>query len=225
MIHQLEQRRRPAAGQTDEQAAERRVAVIGQHIAVTGFVHQECREQPPIAVVVKLSVEYGLAVLIQNDGGWNGSVVHRAVVVNEKQTGLNERDPRHGGIRNFVGREVDLCAGRSGKKHQGEQRGGEKSPFCQHEKKPPCIWSLYIRRHTERKISEFYEIFENERREVRKPRVSGGDWGKAPAFSHSPIISSSTIFVQRSMLSAAICSYGPWKAKPPVQRFGVGRPM
>lgn len=134
MIHQLEQRRRPASGQTDEQAAERRVAVIGQHIAVTGFVHQECREQPPIAVVVKLSAEYGLAVLKQNDGGWNGSVVHRAVVVNEKQTGLNERDPRHGGIRNFVGREVDLRAGRSRKKHQGEQRGGEKTPFCQHEK-------------------------------------------------------------------------------------------
>ena len=114
MIHQLEQRRRPAAGQADEQAAERRVAMIGQHIAVAGFVHQERREQPPIAVVVKLSDEYGLAVLKQNDGGWNGSFVHRAVVVNEKQTGLNERDLRHGGIRNFVGREVDLRAGRSG---------------------------------------------------------------------------------------------------------------
>ena len=142
MIHQLEQRRRPTSGQTDEQAAERRVAVIGQHIAVTGFVHQERREQPPVAVVVKLSAEYGLAVLKQNDGGWNGSVVHRAVVVNEKQTGLNERDPRHGGIRNFVGRKVDLRAGRSGKKHQGEQRGGEKPPFCQHGK--TSLYRVYI---------------------------------------------------------------------------------
>lgn len=39
------------------------------------------------------------------------------------------------------------------------------------------------------------------------------------------VISSSTIFAQRSMLSAAMCSYLPWKAKPPVHRFGVGRPM
>ena len=44
-------------------------------------------------------------------------------------------------------------------------------------------------------------------------------------FPYSPSIKSSTIFAQRSMLSAAMCSYGPWKAKPPVQRFGVGRPM
>ena len=48
---------------------------------------------------------------------------------------------------------------------------------------------------------------------------------KGTRFPYSPSIKSSTIFAQRSMLSAAMCSYGPWKAKPPVQRFGVGRPM
>lgn len=58
-------------------------------------------------------------------------------------------------------------------------------------------------------------------------KVSGYGGGKGTQFPfpYSPSIKSSTIFAQRSMLSAAMCSYGPWKAKPPVQRFGVGRPM
>lgn len=53
----------------------------------------------------------------------------------------------------------------------------------------------------------------------------GGAPSVLPPLYRQVVISSSTIFAQRSMLSAAMCSYLPWKAKPPVHRFGVGRPM
>ena len=39
------------------------------------------------------------------------------------------------------------------------------------------------------------------------------------------IIRYSSIFAQRSRLCIVICSNLPWQAKPPVHRFGVGRPM
>ena len=162
-------------------------------------------------------LEYRLPVVKQDERRFEFAAVQRTVV--KKQIDLRRE--------NF-----DLCAGfKLSFAQAAEDRSvsinssAPKRRRLASMKKPPCMLSILIRRYTERKISGFYEIFENERREARKTQVSGGDWSKAPAFSHSPIISSSTIFVQRSMLSAAICSYGPWKAKPPVQRFGVGRPM
>ena len=68
--------------------------------------------------------------------------VHRALSVNEKQTGLNERDPRHGGIRNFVGREVDLRRPQR-KEAPGRTRGRrKKTPFVSMKK--PYIGSYIL---------------------------------------------------------------------------------